>query len=189
MAFTVIYDACVLYPAPLRDFLIRIAKTGIVRARWSATILDETFRSILRERPELESKLDRTRELMMHAIADCMVSGYESLIPSLELPDADDRHVLAAAIRAHAQTIVTFNLRDFPAATLATYDVEARHPDDFVLDQIDLAPARVIEAVVAQAHALRNPPQSVDDILERLAACGCPQSVAKIRTLRGMVSE
>jgi hypothetical protein len=128
MAFTVIYDACVLHPAPLRDFLIRIAKTGIARARWSATILDETFRAILRERPELESKLGRTRELMMHAIADCMVSGYESLIPSLELPDADDRHVLAAAIRAHAQTIAAFNLRDFPAATLATYDVEAPHP-------------------------------------------------------------
>jgi predicted nucleic acid-binding protein len=147
-----------MYPAPLRDFLLRIAKSGIVRARWSETILDEVFRSILRERPELENKLTRTRELMMQAIPDCMVTGYESLIPSIELPDANDRHVVAAAIRAHAQSIVTFNLRDFPAATLALYDIEARHPDDFVLDQIDLAPARIIEAVVFQAHALRNPP-------------------------------
>jgi predicted nucleic acid-binding protein len=146
-----------MYPAPLRDFLLRIAKSGIVRARWSETILDEVFRSILRERPELENKLTRTRELMMQAIPDCMVTGYESLIPSIELPDANDRHVVAAAIRAHAQSIVTFNLRDFPAATLALYDIEAR-PDDFVLDQIDLAPARIIEAVVFQAHALRNPP-------------------------------
>ncbi len=156
-----------------------------MRARWSKTILDETFRGILRERPELGQKLVRTRELMESAIPDCMVTGYEPLISSVTLPDPDDRHVVAAAIRAHAQTIVTFNLRDFPASVLAIYDIEARHPDDFVLDQIDLAPARVIEAVVAQAHALRNPPQSVDEVLERLATCGCQQSVAKLRALRG----
>ncbi|HPH64955.1 MAG TPA: PIN domain-containing protein [Kofleriaceae bacterium] len=140
---------------------------------------------ILRERPELAAKLARTRELMESVVADCMVTSYEPIIASLTLPDPDDRHVLAAAIRAHAQTIVTFNLRDFPAAALSPFDVEARHPDDFVLDQIDLAPARVIEAVIDQAHALRNPPKSVDDVLDRLADCGCPQSVAKIRSLRG----
>ena len=180
-----VYDACVLYPAPLRDFLVRIARSGVVHARWSATILDEMVRAILRERPELEGKLSRTRALLEQAVSDCMVTGYESLIPSLDLPDIDDRHVLAAAIRTRAQTIVTFNLRDFPASKLADYDVVARHPDDFVLDQIDLAPARVIEALVAQAHSLRNPPQSVDEVLDRLANAGCHQSVAKLRSLRG----
>ena len=119
MAFVVLYDACVLYPAPLRDLLVRLANTGVVRARWSAAILDECFRNILENRPELKPEaLQRTRELMTRAVPDCMVTGFEQLIDGLVLPDSDDRHVLAAAIRAGAQAIVTFNLGDFPAAWL-----------------------------------------------------------------------
>ena len=97
MAFVVVYDACVLYPARLRDLLIRIARIGIARARWTDEILDECFRSILENRPDLdESALRRTRELMIKAVPDCMVTGYEDLIEGLTLPDQDDRHVLAA---------------------------------------------------------------------------------------------
>src|SRR5437773_233930 len=141
MAFTVIYDACVLYPAPLRDLLVRIAVTGVVRARWTERILDECFRNILANRPDLtERSLRRTRELMNQAVADCVVAGYEDLVAGLKLPDGDDRHVLAAAVRGGAQSIVTFNLRDFPKEALAPYGVEAVHPDDFVFDVIDLAP-------------------------------------------------
>ena len=72
------------------------------------------------------------------AVRDAVVTGYEPLIGSLHLPDPDDRHVLAAAIRARAQIIVTFNLNDFPAEVLADWDVEARHPDDFLVDQFHL---------------------------------------------------
>jgi hypothetical protein len=75
MAQVVIYDACVLHPAPLRDLLIRLAQAGLVRARWTHTILDECFRSILRRRPELEVPLRRTRELMIAAVRDCLVRG------------------------------------------------------------------------------------------------------------------
>src|ERR1043165_3886200 len=100
MAFAVVYDACVLYPAPLRDLLLRLANTGVVRARWSATILDECFRNILKNRPALNpGPLQRTRELMIRAVPDCMVTGFEQLIDGLVLPDVNDRHVLAAAIR------------------------------------------------------------------------------------------
>ena len=92
MAFVVIYDACVLYPAPLRDLLVRVAQAGVVRARWTTEILDECFRSILKQRPELQPQaLVRTRELMTQAVADCMVEGYEPLIAGLTLPDPDDR--------------------------------------------------------------------------------------------------
>jgi hypothetical protein len=130
MAFIVVYDACVLHPAPVRDLLVRIANTGIVRARWSEAILDECFGSILIQRPELSSAaLERTRQLMMDAVPDCLVTGHESLIGDLDLPDPGDRHVLAAAIRAGAQAIVTFNLKDFPADRLMRYDIEAKHPD------------------------------------------------------------
>lgn len=188
MAFVAIYDACVLYPAPIRDFLFRLTQAGIVRARWTDMILDEVIRGILRNRSDLdEGKLARTRQLMTEVAPDCMVVGYAELIPSLRLPDPDDRHVLAAAIRAHAQAIVTSNLKDFPADLLAPFDLEARHPDDFVVDQIDLAPGRVIQVLVEQAAALRHPPKDVDEILATLARCGLPQSVAKLRALRGNV--
>jgi len=187
MAFVVLYDACALYPAPLRDLLIRLANTGIVRARWSAMILDECFRNILANRPDLRPEaLDRTRELMRQAVPDCMVSGFEDLIDGLELPDADDRHVLAAAIRAGAQAIVTFNLADFPDGKLASYNIEAKHPDDFVLDTIDLAPGLVTAVVSQQANALKSPPRSVGELLDTLRDQGLVRSVAKLRELFGV---
>jgi hypothetical protein len=186
MAFVVIYDACVLYPAPLRDLLVRVAQTGIVRARWTSQILDECFRSILAQRPELNpAALARTRELMTEAVADCMVTGHERMIEGLELPDPDDRHVLAAAIRAGAQAIVTFNLRDFPAASLVTYEVEAIHPDDFVLDLLDLSPGAVGDAIRAQAATLKNPPVTPDDVLDTLRSNGLVRAVAKLRQMYG----
>jgi hypothetical protein len=186
MAFVVLYDACVLYPAPLRDLLIRIANTGIVRARWSETILDECFRSILEQRPDLKPEaLHRTRELMKKAVPDCLVRGFDALIDGLTLPDANDRHVLAAAIRAGAQAIVTFNLSDFPDEKLAPYNVEAKHPDDFVLDTVDLAPGLVTKVLSEQAGALRNPPRTVGELLDTLRSIGLVRSVAKLRELFG----
>jgi len=108
MAFTVIYDACVLFPAPLRDLLMRVAHAGLVRARWSDAILDECFHNIAASRPDLDSiVLDRTRRLMNAAIADALVTGYEHLVGALALPDPDDRHVLAAAIRSGGSILAT----------------------------------------------------------------------------------
>lgn len=187
MAFVVLYDACVLYPAPLRDLLVRLANTGIVRARWSKPILDECFRSILENRPDLKpDSLERTRELMTHAVPDCVVAGFDALVGGLDLPDPDDRHVLAAAIRAGAQSIVTFNLKDFPDEKLAPYNVEAKHPDEFVLDALDLAPALVATVVSDQATALRSPPRTVGELLDTLRAQGLVRSVAKLRELFGL---
>ncbi|MFT5433231.1 MAG: hypothetical protein ACI9OJ_003936, partial [Myxococcota bacterium] len=122
-----------LYPAPLLDLLVRIAATGIVTVKWTDAILDECFRSILKNRPGLKAhQLGRTRDLMNKAVRDVVVCDYEPLIAGLKLPDADDRHVLAAAIRCGAQTIITANLKDFPAAVLHPLGVEAIHPDDFI---------------------------------------------------------
>jgi len=186
MAFVVLYDACVLYPAPLRDILIRLANTGIVRARWSHPILDECFRSILENRPDLKpDALRRTRTLMTEAVADCIVTGFDALVDSLVLPDADDRHVLAAAIVAGAQAIVTFNLDDFPEDKLAPYNVQAKHPDEFVLDAIDLAPGLVTTVVSEQAAALKAPPRTVGELLDTLRDQGLVRSVARMRELFG----
>lgn len=92
--FTAVYDACVLYPAPLRDLLMRLAVTDLFRAKWTEAIHDEWTRSVLRDRPDLSAdQLQRTRTLMNDNVRDCLVTGYEELIPALHLPDPDDRHV------------------------------------------------------------------------------------------------
>ncbi|HEX6615832.1 MAG TPA: PIN domain-containing protein [Gemmatimonadales bacterium] len=189
MTFVVIYDACVLYPAALRDLLIRLAAAGTVRARWSDTILDEAFQNIRRNRPDLDpERLERTRVRMIRAVPDCLVTGYEGLVPGLKLPDESDRHVLAAAIRAGAQVIVTFNLKHFPEGVLAEYNMEAKHPDDFVVETIDLAPAAVIRIVTEQAAALKCPPISISQLLDTLREQRLAQSVARLREMFGAAS-
>lgn len=109
--FTVVYDACVLYPAPLRDLLMQLALSDLFRARWTEQIHAEWIRNVLKNRPDLTlEKLTRTKELMNSNVRDCLVTNYEYLIPSLQLPDIDDRHILAAAIAGGAEASVTFNL-------------------------------------------------------------------------------
>jgi hypothetical protein len=85
-----------------------------VRARWTETIHDEWIRNVLKGNPQLSSeRIARTRSLMNEAVRDCLVRGYEDLIDSLTLPDPDDRHILAAAIRGGAEVIVTYLLLQF----------------------------------------------------------------------------
>lgn len=115
------------------------------------------------------------------AVRDALVTGFEPLIGSLHLPDLDDRHVLAAAIRARAQIIVTFNLRDFPTDVLSQWDVEAKHPDDFLVDQFHLDAISVHKAVQAVADSWQRPPGTVDDVLDRLDLAGLPQTAAVLR--------
>jgi hypothetical protein len=141
--FTVIYDACVLYPAPLHDLLMRLALTDLYRARWTDMIHDEWTRNVLKQRPDLKAEdLERTRSLMNAHVRDSLVTGFEHLIQSVELPDADDRHVVAAAIHGGASLIVTFNLKDFPPDQLKRYNLAAQHPDDFIFDLLDLHAAK-----------------------------------------------
>ncbi len=182
MAFDATYDACVLHPAGLRDLLIRLATTGLFRAHWSTDILDEMVRSILRRRPDLtEAQLARTRQLMCEAVPDCLTTGYERLLDGLHLPDPNDQHVVAVAIRSGSQVIVTENLSDFPADVLRSYNIEAQTPDEFLLHLVDLSPATIFRVLEAQAAALRHPPMSVDELLDHLTRSGLPRSVAALR--------
>ena len=181
-AYSVIYDACVLYPAPLRDLLLRLAMVDLFRARWTDTILDECFRNLLLNRPDLPSaQLTRTRELMNAHVLDALITGHETLIQSLALPDPNDRHVLAAAICGGADAIITYNLTDFPLHVLKTYGIEAQHPDDFIACQLDLGPARVLTALREQRAALKRNPRTLDEFLTTLEQQRLVQTVARLR--------
>ena len=187
-SFTAVYDACVLYPAPLRDFLMWLALSGRFRARWSGDIHNEWKRNLLKNRPDLTiGQLDRTSELMDLAIPDACVTGYEELIAGLALPDADDRHVLAAAIRCNASVIVTFNRKDFPCTALKPYGIEAQHPDEFVSNLFDLDSVAVVSAAQRQRKQLKMPPMDVSTYLDLLFRQGLIQSAKALNNYRAML--
>lgn len=185
---TAIIDACVLHSAPVRDLLIRLAQAGLVRARWTQAIHDEWMRSVLARNPALtRQRLERTRALMDEAVRDCLVTEYEALVESLTLPDPDDRHVLAAAIKAGADVIVTYNLADFPAGVLAPQGIEAQHPDELVAGLLESDPESVCAAIRQQRESLKNPPRSVDELLSTFEAQGMTRTVARLRSLSGLL--
>ncbi len=157
-AFTAFYDASVLYGSTLRNLLMHLALTGLFRARWSAGVHEEWTTALLRNRPDLSREnLERTRMLMDKHAEDALVTGYEDLIDGLHLPDPNDRHVLAAAIRGRASVIVTFNMRHFPAEILTPLEIEAQHPDDFVMHLWDLSAGSVLAAATRHRESLKNP--------------------------------
>lgn len=155
--------------------------TGLFQARWSAEIHREWMSNVLINRPDLSpDRLERTRALMDANVEDCLVYGYEDLIPGLTLPDPDDRHVLAAAIHAQASVIVTFNLRDFPQSTLMRYGINVQHPDDFLSLLIENAPEAVCAAAEEHRQSLVNPPKTREQYLETLRKQGLDQTFKKM---------
>lgn len=177
-----LYDACVLYPAPLRDFLMHLALTGLVAAKWTDRIHDEWTGALLAKRPDLtRAQLERTRELMNSHVLDCLVTEYEGLIKPLNLPDLEDRHVLAAAIRSGASVIVTYNLKHFPPERLAQFGIEAQHPDLFIARLIDIDPDQVCAAAKRQRASLKNPPRTAREFLATLADQRLPKTVAQLQ--------
>ncbi len=176
------YDANVLYPSTLRDLLIRIAQAGLIQAKWTDQILDEVFRNLIANRPDLDpQRLTRTRDLMNKAVRDCLVTGYQPLVDALQLPDPDDRHVLAASIKARAQVIVTNNNKDFPPAALEPWGIEAKSPDAFILEQIDLSRGTVQGAIQRIADSRRNPTATFLQVLGLLERDGLVESSAALR--------
>jgi hypothetical protein len=183
-----VYDANILYSAALRDLFVWLSQAGLVRARWTNQIHDERIRNLLRDNPQLSrERLERTQTLMNEAIRECLVVGFEALIPTLSLPDPDDRHVLAAAIRTGATVIVTFNLTDFPADILKPHGIAAQHPDEFIRHLLDLAPGEVCAAARRHRESLKNPPKTVDEYLATLARLSLPQTVLQLRAFAGLI--
>jgi predicted nucleic acid-binding protein len=187
--YTVLYDACVLYPAPIRDFLMHLALSGLFRARWTNQIHEEWISSLLEKRKDLtREKLVRTRDLMNVHAEECLVSDYEHLIDNINLPDPDDRHVLAAAIKCSASVIVTYNMKDFPLSEISKYDVEAQDPDTFIMHLLDIDTGAVCSAVKRQRSNLKNPPKNVSEFLEILASHRLPQTCSCLQSFKGLIA-
>jgi hypothetical protein len=185
---TGLFDSNVLCPAPMRDLLLQLAVTDMFRAKWTADIHREWIDALLLNQPHRDrAALERTRDRMDTATRDCLVTGYHSLIPSLQLPDPDDRHVLAAAIVGRCDAIVTRNLRDFPDEVLTSYGIEAVHPDAFLHAQIGLEPAVFCTAVRKVRARLKNPSYSVDDYLDTLTRQGLVATASEPRQFFALI--
>lgn len=186
--YSVVPDACVLYPSLLRDLLLRLGLKGLYQTKWTAAIQDEWQRNLLKNREDITpERVQRTAQLMNAALPDAMVTGYEKLIDSISLPDPGDRHVVAAAVRCNAEVIVTLNLKDFPGECLTQFDIESLHPDDFISDLFDLNHALALQAAAEQRASMRRPPKSVEEYLESLLRQGLPMTAKALDKYRAML--
>ena len=149
-----VFDACILYPFHLRNIVVQAAVDRLVDARWTDQIHDEWVRNVAADAPAIPvERLRAIRRLMNAALPGATVVGYEDLVPTVSLPDPDDRHVVAAAITAGASVIVTWNLRDFPATALKKYGLRRQTPDAFLAELYDGAPDLIVGSL---ANARRN---------------------------------
>lgn len=186
--YPVVLDACVLYPNLLRDLLMWLGKSRLYQPRWTAIIHDEWQRNLHNNRPDISrEKLKHIEALMNKALPDALITGFEPLISGVSLPDPDDRHVVAAAIKCKAEVIVTFNMQDFPHENITEFDIEALHPDEFLSDLLDLNQTQVLKAVHAQRTSLKSPPVSADDYLSALLKLGLPVTVKALEAYRFII--
>jgi predicted nucleic acid-binding protein len=179
--FVVVLDANVLYPFRMRDVLFTFAQQGLFRARFTKDIIDEWTRSLIENKPELEASVRQQADAVSEAFEECFVEGYAPLIEGLHLPDNDDRHVLAAAIKCSAQIIVTENRRDFPAEILDQYEIEALGAYDALANTFDLFPMEGARALRTVRMRYDNPPFTPSEFLLDLTKCGMPKLAAMAR--------
>jgi predicted nucleic acid-binding protein len=178
MAFPAFLDACVLIPIKLTDLLLRLAEADTYRLLWSQDVLDEVERNL----PKVGVAPDKARtrvQRMRGAFPDALVADYSALVPAMT-NHQKDQHVLAAAVRADAAVIVTHNIKDFPPPALQPYDTDAVHPDDFLLDQLDLYPGQTMRCIREQIAECRNPAITIDHLLGTLGKT-VPRFADKVR--------
>ncbi len=179
--FTAILDANVLYPFLVRDVLLSLAEAGLYRAVWTAEINAEWSKHLIAEKPERKTAIEATIDAMNEAFPEAMTTGHEDLVPSLTLPDDDDRHVLAAAIRSGASVIVTENLKDFPPDILARYDIETRSADEFILSTFELYPTDALHALKTMRTRYGKPPLTPAELIRRMLKSGLVTTVAALQ--------
>jgi hypothetical protein len=176
--YAAVLDACALVPIALADTLLRIAEKGVYRPLWSDRILVEAQDAV----EDIHRGIDVQKRFtdMRDAFDDALITGWEELEAGITLPDDDDRHVVATAIRAGAQAIVTFNVSDFPAAILGPLGLDVITPDAFLLDHLDLAPATILQVVREQAAHTTRPRFTPEELVGLLSRAGVPEFADEI---------
>lgn len=168
----VVYDACVLFPLNLRNVLVQCAEDRVVDARWTDDIHVEWIENLLQHDDRLDrARLERTRNLMKRVLSGADVQGYQYLIDGLTLADPDDRHVLAAAIHARADVILSAD-RGFTNAVLAPYGLTVERPDGFLMRLYHQDPDLMMACMANARRNLRNSEPSPQEFLGRLRKCG-----------------
>lgn len=184
--FTAVLDACVLFSASVRDTLLVQAESPVLYVpRWSEEILKETSRNLVKRRNVPEEKAERLINNIRAAFPESCVTGFDNLLPAMG-NDPKDRHVLAAAVKCGAQSIVTFNIKDFPESALEPWCVEAQHPDEFLVHQFHLDPKLTIEKLHVQASRLKTQERqwTIVDVLKKLSEF-TPEFVELVRSCIG----
>lgn len=179
--YTATIDACVLAGALPRNMVLSLAEAGFFRPRWSAEILAETERAICsihqkRGAADPETVANRHCDAIRRAFPEAMTEGYETLIPGCELPDKDDRHVLAAAIQARASVIVTNNTKHFPGASISPFNIIASTADDFLADVIDLDPSGAVAALRTMRRRFKKPELDAESLILKIESAGLSQT-------------
>lgn len=182
MRFPVLLDTCVLYGYALSDLLLRLAEMNTYRPLWSDDILDELERNLIKQKVASPEGARKRIHAMKDSFEDATVTGYRDLEAVLQC-DPKDRHVLAAAIRANAALLVTFNLKDFPSRSTDDFDVEVVHPDDFLLNQLGLFESIVAREIINQAADYNNPATTPQELLAILAKSGVPRFAEEVRKI------
>jgi hypothetical protein len=185
--FVVLLDANVLFPFRKRDVLLHFYHAGLYRGRWTTAILEEWSRNLLELKPDLGASLAKQQRIMQEQFPEALVSGYEPLMQGLVLPDPNDCHVLAAAIRCGAQHIVTDNLADFPARTLEPFGIEAIDADEFLARTYDLYPTEAFLVLKALRQQYRKPAYTPAEFIFDLTAKGLPKLAARLREQRAFL--
>lgn len=187
-AFSAFFDANVLYAVPVTDIVMELASTGLFRALWSDDIHDEWVRNVATDRPDLpKAVIERRRANMERALPQARVVGYHELIDGLVLPDLNDRHVLAAAIVGRADVIVTYNLADFPAATVEHYGIEVQHPDDFLNHQRTLNEALFLQVIKTIRERLTKPKYDAETYVANLRKNQLQVIAGELDKVRGLI--
>lgn len=181
MRFPAFLDTSAVFGGALNDLLLTLAERGMFRPLWSQGVFDELERN-LEHRNLPASAIAHRIAMMRGAFPDAEVIGYTDLIDTMKCDDGD-RHILAAAVRANAALLVTFNLRHFPAEALEPYDIEARHPDEFLLDQLELHESTVLAGVTDVLSSYENPPMTLAEYLDLLARSGVSRFAERVGRL------
>jgi predicted nucleic acid-binding protein len=183
----VVLDANVLYPFRIRDVLLRFYEEGLFRARWTDRILDEWTRNLIRNKPDCAASVRAQVDQLKAHFDEAWIFGYEPLIHALQLPDPEDRHVLAAAIVCGAQHIVTENLKDFPADVLEEFDIEPIEADEFIFRTFQLYPVDAISVFRQMRSDYANPCYGQTEFILNLTASGLPKTASVLRPYKANI--